>query len=104
MFINAFMPATNPVPAAGTASTIGAPLAGQPAPGWSSIPAKIVASNTETKVKKADRPASFASVLNVLGREQTQETTATMALKPIVQTPWFVMVFRYFDPVRQWNP
>jgi len=27
-----------------------------------------------------------------------------MALKPMVQTLWFVMVLRYLAPTRQWKP
>lgn len=56
------------------------------------------------KVVKALILASLARVLNVRGKEQKNETTAMMALKPMVQTPWFVIVFRYFEPTRQWKP
>ena len=105
MFMKAFMPATNDVPFAGIAKTSGfTPYLGHPAPGWSSIAAKIVASRTEIKVKNADAAASFARVLNVRGKELTHDTTATMALKPTVQSPWLLIVLRYFDPVRQWKP
>lgn len=104
MFMKAFMPATYPVPLRGMARTCGGPYLGQPAPGWSSIPAKIVASRTDTKVKKADPAANLASVLKVRGKEQIQEMTATIALKPTVHMLWFVMVLRYFEPVKQWKP
>ena len=64
----------------------------------------MVASKTETKVKKAENVAIVASALNVRGSEQNQETTATIALKPMVQSPWLDMVFKYLAPVRQWKP
>jgi hypothetical protein len=100
MFMKAFMPATKVVPAAGIAYTVGSPNLGYPF-GWASIPAKMVASNTEMKVKNAERVASFASVSKVLGREQTKDTTAIIAEKPIVQTVLLVIVLRYFAPTRQ---
>ena len=68
------------------------------------MPAKIVARRTEMNVKNAETVASFARVLKVLGREQTNEMRAMIAEKPIVQTLWLVMVFRYLAPTRQWKP
>jgi hypothetical protein len=53
------------------------------------------------KVNRAESVASFESVLNVLGSEQKSEITAVMAAKPMVQTLWLVMVFKYFAPTRQ---
>lgn len=59
---------------------------------------------TEMKVKKADAVPKMARVLNVRGSDAKKDTTATMALKPIVQRPWPVMVFKYLAPVRQCRP
>lgn len=50
------------------------------------MPLKMVASNTEMKVKRADAVAPLDKAPNVRGREHIQEMTATMAEKPIVQT------------------
>ena len=72
--------------------------------GWASIPAKMAANRTETKVKKAERVASLERVSNVRGREQKKERTAQIAEKPTVHTAWPLMVFRYLAPVRTWRP
>ena len=55
-------------------------------------------------MKKAESDANLERVSNVLGKEQTQEMTIMIAEKPIVQTEWFVIVFRYLAPVRTWRP
>ena len=55
-------------------------------------------------MKKAESDASLERVSKVLGKEQTQEMTVMIAAKPIVQTEWFVIVFRYLAPVRTWRP
>ena len=52
-------------------------------------------------VKKAETVASLARALKVLGKEQTQDTIAMIAEKPMVHTPPLVMVLRYFAPTRQ---
>ena len=64
----------------------------------------MAAKRTETNVKIAERVASFERVSNVLGREQTKETTAIIAEKPTVHTAPPVMVFRYLAPVKTWRP
>lgn len=64
----------------------------------------MVAKMTETNVKKAEKVAIVARAEKVRGSEHAQETTATMALKAIVQMPWLDMVLRYLAPVRQWKP
>jgi hypothetical protein len=48
----------------------------------------MTASNTLMNVKKADAAPALDRVLKVLGSEQTNETTAPIAAKPIVQTLW----------------
>lgn len=64
----------------------------------------MAASKTETNVKNADIPASLESVSKVRGRELKKDTMATMAEKTTVQRPPLVIVFRYFEPVKQWKP
>jgi hypothetical protein len=59
---------------------------------------------TEINVKNAEAAASFESVSKVRGSEQSQLITAAIALKPTVQMLPPVMVFKYFAPVRTWNP
>jgi hypothetical protein len=46
----------------------------------------MAASNTLMKVKKADTAPALDRVLKVRGSEQTNETTAPIAAKPMVQT------------------
>ena len=65
---------------------------------------KMVARMTEIKVKKADAVPKRARVLKVRGIDAKKEMTATMALKPIVQMLWPVMVLRYLAPVKQCSP
>lgn len=104
MFKNAFIPCTNVVPLAGMASTIGFPLAGVYFAGWSSIPAKMHAKMTETKVKKADRVATLDNVLNVRGNEKKNEIMATIAENATVHTAPFDIVLRYSAPTTQCRP
>lgn len=108
MLRNAFMPATNVVPAAGTAKTIGSPPGTKvpaafvcegtgvyPAvPCLPSAPANAAARMTETNVKKAEAVASFDKALKVRGIEQSQDTAAPIAEKPTVQTLWLLIVLR----------
>ena len=106
MFIKALIPATKVVPAAGTARTmgsIGPSFAGYPL-GWSMTPLKAAARMTETKVNRAEAVAPLERAPKVRGSEQIQETTATIAEKPMVQTECPVMVLRYFAPTKQCNP
>jgi len=106
MFMKAFMAATYPVLAAGTASTMGSigPLAiGYPF-GCASMPAKIVASMTEIKVNTAEAVAPLDSALKVRGSEHTHDMHATMAEKPMVHIEWLVMVFKYLAPTKQCRP
>ena len=108
MFMNAFMPATNGVPCFATTNQVGSPRVGYLAsvtpPGWSSMPAKIVAKMTEMNVKNAEKVAMVARALKVRGSEQIHDTTATIALNAMVQMPWLDMVLRYLAPVKQWKP
>ena len=60
----------------------------------------MAARRTERNVKNADRVASFERVSNVLGSEQTQESTAQIAEKPTVHTAPPLMVFKYLAPVK----
>lgn len=46
----------------------------------------MAASKTLMNVKKADAAPALDRVSNVLGSEQTNETTAPIAAKPMVQT------------------
>ena len=69
--------------------------------GGPSIAANMAASRTETNVKKAERVPNFESVSKVLGKEQIQDMTATIAENPTVHTEWLVIVFRYWLGVRQ---
>ena len=48
------------------------------------MPANIIASSTERKVKNADAVASLESVSNVLGSDDTKLMIAMIAEKPIV--------------------
>ena len=66
--------------------------------------AKMIASSTEMNVKNADAVASLESVSKVLGNEEIKEMIVMIAEKPIVHIEWFVMVFKYFAPVRTWRP
>ena len=56
------------------------------------------------KVKNALAVARLARALKVRGMLQSHETTAMMALNPMVQTAPSLMVLRYFEPTRQWKP
>ena len=114
MFKKAFMPLTNPVPAAGMTNTMGLPVSSPlfPPPGllnpsiWflPSMPAKTAARSTEMNVKKADRVASLDRVSKVLGSEQKKERTAQIAEKPTVHTAPPLMVFKYLAPIKTWRP
>ena len=64
----------------------------------------MVARITDMNVVNALTAASLARVSNVWGSEQKNETTAMIALKPMVQRPWLVMVLRYLAPTKQWKP
>ena len=66
--------------------------------------AKMVARMTERNVKNAESVASLERVSKVLGREQMKEMIAMITEKPIVQTEWLVIVFRYLAPVKTWSP
>ena len=106
MFRKALIPDTKVVPAAGMIKIVGGPsfgqdVSGEAPPGWSSMPANIVARSTDMNVKNALIPASLASALNVRGMLAAHETTAMMALNPTVQRPPLLMVFRYLAPTRQ---
>ena len=68
------------------------------------MPAKIAARRTEINVKKAEKVASFERVSKVRGKEQSQDMTAMMTEKLIVQRPPLLMVLRYLAPVRTWRP
>lgn len=64
----------------------------------------MVASNTEMKVKNAEKVAALDRLLNVRGNEKTKEITAVTTDHTMVQVPPFVIVLRYFAPTRQWRP
>jgi hypothetical protein len=115
MFKKALIPATKVVPATGTAYTVGSPPlspvsgmielgSGLYSYGWASIPAKMVASRTEMKVKNAEAVPNFDKALKVLGREQIQQISVAMTAKTIVHWLWLVMVLRYLALTRTCRP
>ena len=109
MFRKALSPFVKVVPAAGTSKTMGLPLTlavgskVNPA-GCSSIPAKMAARRTDTKVKNAESVASLERVLNVLGKEQTHEMTVMITEKEIEHMEWLVIVFKYLAPTKTCRP
>ena len=72
------------------------------------MPAKMVARSTEIKVKNAEAVPSFDSILNVRGRENTQEMTNMTTLKLTVRQAMLlsaaVIVFKYLAPTRTCRP
>ena len=64
------------------------------------MPEKMVARMTEMKVKKADAVPKMARVLNVRGSDAKKDTTATMALKPMVSLFLMLKFCSMFDGVR----
>lgn len=81
------MALTNEVPLTGIAVTIGDPRAALKPAGSFWMPAKMVASSTEMKVKKADAVPSLDIMLNVRGSEATKQMTVTTTLKTTVRQP-----------------
>ncbi len=53
------------------------------------MPAKIVASRTEMKVKIAEQRPSFDKPLKVLGSEQSQHIIVAITAKMTVHREWF---------------
>lgn len=72
------------------------------------MPAKMVAKSTEMNVKNAEAVPSFDNILNVRGREHTQEITNMIALKLTVRQAMLlsvaVIVFKYLAPTRTCKP
>jgi len=72
------------------------------------MPANIVAKSTDTKVKKAEPVPSLDSMLNVRGREKSQQMMVEMKAKTTVRQATLLsgptMVFMYFALTRTCKP